>query len=49
MKLDWPTDRIDFVPITERPALPLPGGARVVAWPSINVEHWAIDPPTSPA
>jgi peptidoglycan/xylan/chitin deacetylase (PgdA/CDA1 family) len=45
MKLEWPTDRLDYVPITERPPLPLPGRARVVVWPCINVEHWVIDQP----
>jgi len=45
MKLEWPTDRLDYVPITGRPPLPLPGGARVAVWPCINVEHWVIDQP----
>ena len=45
MKLDWPTDRIDYSPIHERPPLPLPGGAKVVVWPCINVENWVIDAP----
>jgi len=45
MKLDWPTDRLDYVPITDRPPLPLPDGARVVVWPCVNVEHWVIDEP----
>ena len=40
-----PTDRVDYVPITERPRLPLPDGARIVVWPCINVEHWVIDEP----
>ena len=45
MKLDWPTDRLDYVPITGRPRLPLPGRARVVVWPCVNVEHWVISEP----
>jgi allantoinase len=45
MSLDWPTDRIDFVPITDRPPLPLPEGRKVVVWPCINVENWVIDSP----
>lgn len=45
MKLEWPTDRLDYVPITERPPLPLPGGAKVVVWPCINVENWVISEP----
>lgn len=40
MKLDRPTDRLDYVPITGRPPRPLPGGARVVVWPCVNVENW---------
>lgn len=43
MAYDWPTDRIDYVPITERDPLPLPDGARVIVWPCINVEHWQVD------
>lgn len=45
MKLDRPTDRLDYVPITGRPPLPLPGRARVVVWPCVNVENWVIDAP----
>jgi allantoinase len=45
MKLEWPTDRIDYVPITGRPPLPLPGGAKVVVWPCVNVENWDITQP----
>ncbi len=45
MSLDWPTDRIDYVPIHQRAALPLPGGAKVVVWPCVNVENWVIDAP----
>ena len=45
MKLEWPTDRIDYVPITGRPPLPLPDGAKVVVWPCVNVENWVIDQP----
>lgn len=45
MKLEWPTDRLDYVPITDRPRLPLPGRARVVVWPCVNVEHWVISEP----
>ena len=45
MKLDWPTDRLDYVPITDRPRLPLPGRAKVVVWPCVNVEHWVISEP----
>jgi peptidoglycan/xylan/chitin deacetylase (PgdA/CDA1 family) len=45
MKLEWPTDRLDYVPITGRPRLPLPGRAKVVVWPCVNVEHWVMSEP----
>ena len=45
MSIQWPTDRLDYVPITERAPLPLPDGARIVVWPCINVEHWLVDQP----
>ena len=45
MDITRPTDRLDYVPITRRPPLPLPDGARIVVWPCVNVEHWVIDEP----
>jgi allantoinase len=45
MELGRPTDRLDYVPITQRLPLPLPDGARMVVWPCVNVEHWVIDEP----
>ncbi|MFK7964720.1 MAG: polysaccharide deacetylase family protein [Burkholderiaceae bacterium] len=33
-------DRLDFVPITQRPRLQLPNGGRVAVWVIVNVEHW---------
>jgi allantoinase len=45
MESPWPSDRLPYSPITERPPLPLPDGARIVVWPCVNVEHWAIDQP----
>ena len=45
MELRWPTDRIDYVPITQRQPLPLPDGAKVIVWPCVNVEHWVISEP----
>ena len=45
MRLDWPTDRIDYDPIVGRKPLPLPEGRKVVVWPCINVENWVIDAP----
>src|SRR6201997_727383 len=35
-----PTDRIAYSPITERPPLQLPNGARMVVWIVVNVEEW---------
>ena len=45
MELRWPTDRIDYVPITKREPLPLPDGAKLIVWPCVNVEHWVISEP----
>ena len=33
-------DRVPYVPITVRPRLVLPGGARVAVWTIVNVENW---------
>ena len=35
-----PTDRIAYSAIAERPALKLPGGARMAVWVIVNVEEW---------
>ena len=35
-----PHDRIPYSPITARPTLTLPGGARLVVWVIVNVEEW---------
>lgn len=37
--------RADYVPITNRKPLKLPGNARVAVWPVINVEEWDINTP----
>jgi allantoinase len=37
--------RVDYSPITERPKLALPCGARVAVWTIVNVENWS---PTAP-
>jgi allantoinase len=37
--------RADYVPITDRKPLILPGNARVAVWPVINVEEWDINTP----
>jgi len=33
-------DRVPYAPITGRPKLTLPGGARVAVWTIVNVENW---------
>lgn len=38
-------DRLPYSPITERPPLPLPDGARMAVWCIVNVEEWD---PTKP-
>ena len=35
-----PHDRIPYSPISTRPPLTLPGGARLVVWVIVNVEEW---------
>jgi allantoinase len=40
-----PTERLVYVPITERPRLVLPQGARLAVWVIVNVEEWD---PTEP-
>jgi allantoinase len=35
-----PNERIPYSPITDRPCLKLPGGARVAVWLIVNVEEW---------
>jgi len=38
--IENPRGRLPFVPITERPKLILPEGARMAVWTIMNVEHW---------
>jgi len=38
-----PKERITYSPITERPPLRLPSGARMAVWVIVNVEEWDID------
>ena len=40
-----PTERLDYSPITQRPKLELPNGARLAVWVIVNVEEWD---PTEP-
>ena len=38
-----PTERLAYSPITTRPPLVLPDGARMVVWTIVNVEEWDIN------
>ncbi len=38
-------DRIPYSAIVDRPPLKLPGSARLVVWPVVNVEYWDISGP----
>ena len=40
-----PRERLTYSAIVDRPPLRLPGGARVVVWPIVNIEDWDIDGP----
>ena len=40
-----PRERLPFSPITDRPPLALPGGARLVLWPVLALEEWDIARP----
>lgn len=40
-----PSKRLEYSAIIDRPPLKLPGGARLVVWPVINVEVWDINRP----
>ncbi|RAH99155.1 polysaccharide deacetylase [Acuticoccus sediminis] len=40
-----PNERLSYAPITDRPALTLPDGKRMVVWIIINIEEWD---PTQP-
>ena len=40
-----PEERLEYSPIGARAPLKLPGGARMVVWPIVNVEEWDIDRP----
>lgn len=40
-----PEQRLAYAAAIDRPALTLPGGARLAIWPVVNVEHWLIDNP----
>src|SRR5688572_27113136 len=40
-----PAKRLSYSAIVDRPRLALPGGARVIVWPVVNVEVWDIGRP----
>lgn len=40
-----PRDRVEYMPIVDRPKLTLPDGARMVFWTIVNVEDWDIESP----
>jgi allantoinase len=40
-----PRERADYSAIVDRPPLRLPGGARLVLWPIVNLEVWDIGRP----
>ena len=40
-----PRERCDFSAIVDQPPLKLPGGARLVVWPIVNLEVWDIARP----
>jgi allantoinase len=40
-----PRERTDYTAIVDRPPLRLPGGARLVLWPIVNLEVWDIGRP----
>ena len=40
-----PARRLPYSSIIDRPQLSLPGKARLVVWPVVNVEHWDIGKP----
>ena len=41
-KVKIPRERLPYSAIVDRPKRKLPGGARVVVWPIVNVEDWDI-------
>ncbi|HUC61195.1 MAG TPA: polysaccharide deacetylase family protein, partial [Alphaproteobacteria bacterium] len=43
--MKFPKERIDYSAIVDREPIKLPGGARVVVWPIVNLEVWDITRP----
>src|SRR5690625_5083105 len=41
----WPTERLPYSAIVDRPRLNLGEDVRVVVWPVINVEYWSLERP----
>ncbi|MDW7738649.1 MAG: polysaccharide deacetylase family protein [Bacillota bacterium] len=42
---EYTSSRVEYQPINERPAIKLPGEARMVIWPVVNVEVWDFNAP----
>ena len=40
-----PRERVPYSAIVDRSPLKLPGGARIVVWPIVNLEVWDIAKP----
>src|SRR4051794_7810550 len=40
-----PHERFDYSAIVDRPPLQLPGDARLIVWPVVNIEEWEITRP----
>ena len=45
MSAPTPRERVPYSAIVDRPALTLPGDARVIVWTIVNVEDWSIERP----
>ena len=41
--MSWPGGRVPYSAIIDRPALPLPDGARMIVWTIVNIEEWPIE------
>jgi allantoinase len=42
---ELPSGRVPYSAIVDRPPLTLPGGARMLVWVIVNVEHWSMERP----
>ena len=41
--MSWPGDGVPYSAIIDRPALPVPDGARMIVWTIANIEEWPIE------